>query len=235
MLVITSLLSHWGCSESSSQENPSEEWAVKYPPEAAFFPAAMLPASTHPVARYLWDESYTAQPPLSLTALLLLDDDTAPAEPNLPPAAVFRCQPMAFLRTGWKPGDTLLAVNNVRRYSGHGHQDRGSIILEYGGEQLLLDPGMVSYSDPAGWQYKETFCHNALTFSQQSQAGGLGVYDTAVAGFFEHLRRSLPRPPRLHRLGGHGCCRGLPPGANIPSARRVSQAERVRAVRRGGG
>ena len=48
---------------------------------------------------------------------------------------------MAFFRTGWRPGDTLLCLNALRQVTGHGHKDRGSIIFEFGGEALVPDPG----------------------------------------------------------------------------------------------
>ena len=90
---------------------------------------------------------------------------------------------MAFLRTGWRHGDTLLALNNIRQVTCHGHNDRASVILEFNGEQLLLDPGMIGYEDPNSNQYQKTFCHNTITFDQRDQLGGTDVYDTAIAGF----------------------------------------------------
>ena len=142
------------------------------------------------VAQYFWNESYAENPPANLTTLFCLGHPIEARKPDLPPAKVFWDQPMAFLRTGWQYGDTLLAMNNIRQVTCHGHKDRASIILEYNGEQLLLDPGMIDYSAPAGDQYEETFCHNTMTFDQRSQLGGLSrtlpiakVYDTLIAGF----------------------------------------------------
>ena len=74
-----------------------------------------------PVARYFWDERFGAgTAPASLPALLHLQDGQ-PAPPELPPAAVYRDQPMAF---GWRIGDSLMMLNNIREITGHGHRDR---------------------------------------------------------------------------------------------------------------
>ncbi|MBI2193306.1 MAG: heparinase II/III family protein [Planctomycetes bacterium] len=145
-------------------------------------------------AQYFWEEKYAANPPSNLPSLLFLGDGIRAAEPQLPPAKVFWDQPTAFLRTGWRPGETLMAITNVRQWTGHGHNDRASVVLEFNGEQLLLDPGMIGYSDPSSRQYAETFCHNTLTFSQRSQSAGRRVYETAIAGF---LSTSGDRCPGL--------------------------------------
>lgn len=135
----------------------------------------------NPVAQFFWNEAYAHNPPANLTTLLFLEDPIAPAEPDLPPAKVFRDQPMAFLRTGWRRGDTLLALNNISNVTGHGHADRASIVLEYGGEELILDPGMIGYEDPNSGQYSQTFCHSTLTFGRRNQAQWEDPYVTAIA------------------------------------------------------
>ena len=57
------------------------------------------------------------------------------------------------------------------------------MIFEYGGEQLLLDPGMIGYADPSGALYKGSACHNTITFGGRDQRGGLVAYDTAITDF----------------------------------------------------
>ena len=104
----------------------------------------------NPVAQLFFDESYADAHLDSLTDLQALGEPIASAEPDLPPAWIYRDQPMVFFRTGWRPGDSLVCLNSIRHVTCHGHRDRGSVIFEYGGEQLLLDPGMIGYSDPAG-------------------------------------------------------------------------------------
>ena len=74
-------------------------------------------------------------------------------------------------------------LNNIREVTGHGHRDRLSVIFEYNGEQLLLDPGMIGYADPSGALYKGSACHNTITFGGRDQRGGLVVYDTAITDF----------------------------------------------------
>ena len=145
-----------------------------------------------PVAGLFWQESYAESPPETLTCLVNLPDATATAEPDLPPAHVYRDQPMAFFRTGWRPGDTLLCLNALRQVTGHGHKDRGSIIFEFGGEALVPDPGMIGYSDPASDQYHETFCHSTVTFGQRSQLGGTGSFPVRVVDFASSSGATCP-------------------------------------------
>ena len=145
----------------------------------AFFAGAL----GDPVAGLFWQELFAESPPESLTCLINLPGEPAAAEPELPPAHVYRDQPMAFFRTGWQPGDTLLCLNALRQATGHGHKDRGSIIFEFGGEALVPDPGMIGYSDPASDQYHETFCHSTVTFAQRSQLGGTGSFPVRVVDF----------------------------------------------------
>ena len=126
--------------------------------------------ASDPVAQFFYNESYSDHPSATPTMLLILGDPIEASEPQLPPAKAMFDQGMAFLRTGWKHGDTLLSMNNLRTITGHGHRDRNSIILDYNGEELLLDPGMIAYGDPNSRLYHSTFCHNTLTFSQGDQS-----------------------------------------------------------------
>ena len=179
-----------------------------------------------PVARYFWEERFGAGPaPASLPALLHLEAghsssgarSARPAAPDLPPAAVYRDQPMAFLRTGWRTGDSLVMLNNIREITGQGHRDRLSVIFEYGGEQLLLDPGMIGYADPSGALYKGSACHNTITFGGRDQRGGLAAYDTAITDF---LTTSGDR------------CPGDPAGVDWVTADATAVYEGARRVRR---
>ena len=154
----------------------------------AFFAGAL----GDPVAGLFWQESFADSPPETLTCLLHLPDEPAAREPELPPAHVYRDQPMAFFRTGWRPGDTLLCLNALRQATGHGHKDRGSIIFEFGGEALVPDPGMIGYSDPASDQYHETFCHSTVTFDQRSQLGGTGSFPVRVVDFASSSGATCP-------------------------------------------
>jgi hypothetical protein len=149
----------------------------------------------NPVAQYLWNESYADKELQGLPTLLSLGEEMAPAEPALPPAHVYRDQPMVFFRTGWRPGDTLVCLNAIRHVTCHGHKDRGAVIFEYNGEALLPDPGMIGYSEPASAAYHETFCHSTITFSQRSQLGGMEPYATAITDFFSTSGDQCPGNP----------------------------------------
>lgn len=147
------------------------------------------------VAQFFWDEAFAENPPTSLGALFLIGDRIEPSPPELPPLKVYRDQPMAFLRTGWRYGDTLLALNNLRHVTGHGHADRNSIILEYRGEPLVLDPGMLSYEDPGSKEYHDTFCHSTLTFSQRSQVRECTPSETAIREVLHTSGQQCPGLP----------------------------------------
>lgn len=45
---------------------------------------------------------------------------------------------------------------------GHNHEDKGSFLLEYGGEMFLTDPGMVSYGSAQSRALKMCDYHNML-------------------------------------------------------------------------
>jgi len=145
-----------------------------------------------PYARYFFEESHEDDMQTAFWSLLYADPKIRPQIPQLPPAKVFRDQPMVFFRTGWQKGDTLAAMTNIRKVTGHGHMDRGSIVFEYNGEQLLIDPGMVGYSDANTGMFQATFCHNTLTFNQASQLGGTEVYDTSITDFLSHSGWTCP-------------------------------------------
>ncbi len=95
--------------------------------------------------------------------------NTALTPQPLPPVKIYRDQPMAFLRTGCERGDTLVSLSNMREWTGHGHCDRGSVIFEFNGEALVLDPGNTIYSSPDFKEYVATPCHSTLSFAQRSQ------------------------------------------------------------------
>lgn len=54
----------------------------------------------------------------------------------------------------------LLFLAERRSQHGHVHADRGSVLLEWEGQPLLLDPGTTNYSNPAGWLMKQQSWHN---------------------------------------------------------------------------
>lgn len=138
------------------------------------------------VARYFWEESHSDRPLGNIESLLILAQFAkapSPEAPDLPPAKVFKGQPMAFLRTGWCPGDTLLVLTNMQHQAGHEHFDRGSLIFEFNGESLLVDPGMGFYGSPDAPQFRSTCCHNTLTFSQRNQLATRTRHETAIDGF----------------------------------------------------
>lgn len=137
-------------------------------------------------AKYLLETLDDDLPCTRLALIVLPASEVKATKPALPPAHVYIDEPMAFLRTGWQRGDTVLAMTN-KSYSNHGHMDRASIILEFNGEQLLMDPGMVYYNSPSGHLLRKTASHNTLTLSQQDQRmeprGAAERYRTAITDF----------------------------------------------------
>lgn len=147
-------------------------------------------------AKYMLEERDEDVPSTRLALLLLAAPQVEAKKPSLAPAHVYVDQPLAFMRTGWERGDTLLAMTAMR-YTAHTHFDRGSVVLEYGGEQLLLDPGMVSYNSPSSHQLRGTQSHNALTLSGSGQkhVPPAGPGEQRPAGIVGFLSTSGDRCP----------------------------------------
>ena len=48
-------------------------------------------------------------------------------------------------------------------HADHAHEDKGSFVIEYGGQTYAMDPGSTEYSDPIHHLYKHAQRHNMLT------------------------------------------------------------------------
>jgi hypothetical protein len=71
-------------------------------------------------------------------------------------------------------GDETLKIfmRGNRPHAGHSHEDIGSFVIEFAGDTFAVDPGIISYSHPLMWLYKQAQRHNMLVpvgTSQRSQ------------------------------------------------------------------
>ena len=78
-----------------------------------------------------------------------------------------------FMRTGWRRSDTLVQLHGGQHHPHcrwHYHHDHGSFTIAAGGEMLLDDPAVCSYTNPLyrGW-YTTSRAHNCLTIDQRDQ------------------------------------------------------------------
>ncbi|MBI3985734.1 MAG: heparinase II/III family protein [Lentisphaerae bacterium] len=89
---------------------------------------------------------------------------------------------------------------------GHEHQDKGSLILEVDGRQLLIDPGMTLYMDPRVAAFKQAQRHNLLLpLDEQGRSGEQRFNCPAPlrvegSGDEKSLRASLDLTPVWHGL-----------------------------------
>ncbi|MFP4027978.1 MAG: hypothetical protein ACLFWL_09320 [Candidatus Brocadiia bacterium] len=82
-----------------------------------------------------------------------------------PGPPVFSIPSVSGIATSSRPseaGDVRLTLVGSRVSPGHSHEDKGSIIMEAAGEQLLVDPGMGPYEDPSCRGMKYAARHNLL-------------------------------------------------------------------------
>lgn len=93
----------------------------------------------------------------------------------------------AFLRSSWQDGATVLAFRTTsepRHAVAHLHGDVNSLILSYGGERFLVDPGHSCYRDIIRTLDTSTSSHNTCTFTLEdgrelTQKGGQNrTFDT---------------------------------------------------------
>ncbi len=69
---------------------------------------------------------------------LWCDESIPPQDPPDPvPSTLLRDAGWAILRTGWKPGDTYLALRSGTYLGPHDRMDQNKIVLQAGGEKLL--------------------------------------------------------------------------------------------------
>jgi len=87
-------------------------------------------------------------------------------DPVMPRPPGFQLLPAVGLLTSRRPspvGDVrLLLLGCAADEQGHEHDHKGSLILEVAGEELLIDPGAGSYSDPKLHVLQRARSHNLL-------------------------------------------------------------------------
>jgi hypothetical protein len=109
--------------------------------------------------------------------------------PGLPLKYEFPDSETIFWRTGWKFGDTSFNFLSGPIFTGHHHDDKNSFTLEYGGERLFVDPGMIAYNDARSAYLHFDEYHNTISIGKESQRSDTGpsakitAYDDRKPGF----------------------------------------------------
>jgi len=84
----------------------------------------------------------------------------------VPSAPVFEIFPQTGVLCSCRPtanGPVRLQVVGAKANAGHGHEDKGSLVLEAFGEELLIDRGTCFYGDARSELLKKAWRHNLLT------------------------------------------------------------------------
>jgi hypothetical protein len=85
---------------------------------------------------------------------------------STPSAPVFEILPQTGILCSCRPtsdGPVRLQVVGAKAHAGHGHEDKGSLVLEAFGEELLVDRGTCFYGDARSDLLKKAWRHNLLT------------------------------------------------------------------------
>jgi hypothetical protein len=114
------------------------------------------------------------------SALWLAGDPTVlkatPARPSRPRAELLQHGGYAVLRSHTHPGDDRLVFDvgplGLPPHASHGHADLLSVLVDVGGEELLVDPGSFAYWDPGGRRdvFRATRAHNTVEVGGRDQA-----------------------------------------------------------------
>jgi len=128
-----------------------------------------------PVARWILSLTQASEQTSSnynLLNMMLLSRYTGyPGAPiNLPLRRKFDTSQIVFWRGGWADGDPNFTFISGPVSRGHHHADKNSLTLEFAGDRLLVDPGMISYSDTRSQQLGLDEWHNTLSIGAVSQS-----------------------------------------------------------------
>ena len=99
----------------------------------------------------------------SVRTLIFGPSDLSDRRPMVP---VFAIQPSSGHATSLRQtihGPVRLHLCGSSSTEGHSHQDKGAIVLEVFGEELLIDRGITFYSDPMTQILKTARLHNLVT------------------------------------------------------------------------
>ena len=93
----------------------------------------------------------------------------------------------AFLRDGWAPDSTLLAVRCGFTWN-HAHEDAGHFVIFDRGVPLFTDSGCCPYGKPPyGTYYRRAAAHNLLLIDGSGPAGDPVERGTPTPGTLSHL------------------------------------------------
>ncbi len=125
-------------------------------------------------------------------SLLYLRKEISPASPSElygnRASAVFRSVGWAVLRSGWGDEDHLLCFTSSSSAKDHNHKDQNNLVINVGGEWLLINPGYQDYVPGPKADYTTgTVGHNSLLVNGQGQIhlGGGGLREELLLPSFE--------------------------------------------------
>ena len=143
--------------------------------------------------------------------LLSFDPDLEPLSPEgrLPRAHAFRAEGgCVSSRTDWNPHTThsLVFAKGGHGYEAHGHHDAGQVVVDGGGERLIVDLGSPSnypadfFAADARHRYHNAgvWGHNVLAFDEEETRGGTEDRAELLAAGFDDERGGY----WVHDLGG---------------------------------
>jgi hypothetical protein len=96
----------------------------------------------------------------------VLVDGPESLPPPAPSAPTFEILPQTGILCSCRntpEGMVRLQLVGAKANAGHGHEDKGSIVLEAHGEELLIDRGTCFYGDARSDLLKKAWRHNLLT------------------------------------------------------------------------
>ena len=128
-------------------------------------PFLTMMAALNPDSRWvqIYRESSGNSPGVPSNVLSIRFADWVP-EQAPPPRPFVRLEEMGVVASNRALGDhrvKLLLMGN-KAGAGHTHEDKGSFVLEFGGDTFAMDPGKCSYGDPLMGQLKQCQRHNML-------------------------------------------------------------------------
>jgi hypothetical protein len=123
-------------------------------------------------------------------SLIWYPEDVAPEAPPDRPRIWTSDLDWLVARTGYGPGDLLVAMRSGPP-ANHEHADRNSIIIKAFGEQLVADPYRAPYSnsDPA-WMMRTTAGHSALLIDGEGHQYHDGSEGTNASNAHARIVRS---------------------------------------------
>lgn len=153
-------------------------------------------------AQWLLHRSYGG--PATIHSFLAYDASVKPEPPAQESAnKLFRDIGWAIFRTGWGEEDSMMAAKFTE---GRGHEDLGQFVIYHKGRPIIVDPGVVPYSEPAYYNFlAHTEAHNVVVVNEVRQiradgrvkhfcqAPGIGIVAGDITAAYQDALRKWER------------------------------------------